>query len=222
MNKVVILGTAHGINVAGKRDPEGKFREYAYSRELILLEKPILETMGYLVFVDMPEAVVPLPLKIELQKRCDIVNAICKKYGKNNCVYVSEHNDAAGSGKYWMNAGGWSCFTTKGRTKSDDLAECLYNAAELYLKPYVQIMAEGKKKGIYSVKQVPFRMDKTDGDKDKEENYYVLKNTVCPAVLTENLFQDNKSDVAYLTSIEGKKAIVDLHVHGIHRYFQSL
>ena len=28
----------------------------------------------------------------------------------------------------------------------------------------------------------------TDGDSDYEANFYVLKNTKCPAVLTENLF----------------------------------
>jgi N-acetylmuramoyl-L-alanine amidase len=33
-----------------------------------------------------------------------------------------------------------------------------------------------------------------------ESNFYVLKHTNCPAVLTENFFQDTKSDVEYLTS----------------------
>ena len=58
----------------------------------------------------------------------------------------------------------------------------------------------------------------TDGDPDKEAHFYILKHTKCPAVLTENLFQDNREDVGYLLSEEGKRAIVALHVEGIERY----
>ena len=62
------------------------------------------------------------------------------------------------------------------------------------------------------------RKDLSDGDPDKESNFYILKNTKCPAVLTENLFQDNKEDVAFLTSQEGIRAIVNLHVEAIKKY----
>lgn len=55
----------------------------------------------------------------------------------------------------------------------------------------------------------------TDGDPDKESGFYILKHTKCPAVLTENLFQDNKEDVEFLLSEEGKRAIISLHVWGI-------
>ena len=50
------------------------------------------------------------------------------------------------------------------------------------------------------------------------QNLYILKHTHCPAVLTENLFQDNKDDVDFLLSAEGKKKIVDMHVKGIIDY----
>jgi N-acetylmuramoyl-L-alanine amidase len=40
-----------------------------------------------------------------------------------------------------------------------------------------------------------------------------------PAVLTENLFQDNKEEVAYLLSEKGKNAVISLHVAGICQYF---
>ena len=61
----------------------------------------------------------------------------------------------------------------------------------------------------------------SDGDPDKEEGFYILKHTKCPAVLTENLFQDNKEDVDFLMSPEGKKAITDLHVKGIMKYLEK-
>ena len=43
-----------------------------------------------------------------------------------------------------------------------------------------------------------------------------------PAVLTENLFMDNKEEVEYLLSEEGKKSIIDLHVEGIKQYIDNL
>ena len=49
----------------------------------------------------------------------------------------------------------------------------------------------------------------------------MLAHTSCPAVLTENLFQDNKADVAFLESEKGRKAIVALHKKGIINYLKS-
>lgn len=68
--KVVILGTAHGSNVPGKRSPDGKFREYKFSREVIAMLRPRLEAHGYTVFVDMPSDEVPRPGSTELSLRC--------------------------------------------------------------------------------------------------------------------------------------------------------
>ena len=45
--------------------------------------------------------------------------------------------------------------------------------------------------------------------------------TKCPAVLTENLFQDNREDVAYLLSETGKKTIIGLHVNGILNFIKD-
>ena len=62
----------------------------------------------------------------------------------------------------------------------------------------------------------------SDGDPDYEENFYVLKKTSCPAVLTENFFQDNKDDVEWLSSEEGKETVVEYHLRGILRYLNLL
>jgi N-acetylmuramoyl-L-alanine amidase len=82
------------------------------------------------------------------------------------------------------------------------LANCLYEAAKKNLN--------GKR----------LRTDYTDKDPDLESNFYVLKHTNCPAVLTENFFQDNKDDVDYLLSDEGFHAIVRTHVEGILNYIK--
>lgn len=70
-------------------------------------------------------------------------------------------------------------------------------------------------------KQQAFRMDKTDGDYDKEANFYVLKYTYCPAVLVECMFQDNKCDVGYLTSDVGKHEIIRTLLEGIIDYIEK-
>lgn len=218
---IIILGTAHDAATSGKRSPDGKFREYKYSREICAAVKAKLEAQGYTVYIDCPEDNVASTQNAELVKRVKFVNDMCYKYGTANCIYVSIHNDAAGSGSKWMTAGGWTAYTSVGKTNADKLAECLYDAAETHLKPYVEYMAAGKQIGAYDAKQKPFRIDMSDGDRDKEANFYVLKNTKCPAVLTENLFQDNKADVDFLLSDNGRQAIINLHAEGIIKYVIS-
>lgn len=65
------------------------------------------------------------------------------------------------------------------------------------------------------------RTDYTDGDADIEAGFYILKHTKCAAVLTENLFMDNKQEVSYLMSLEGRNAIARLHVEGIINYVKK-
>ena len=103
-----------------------------------------------------------------------------------------------------MSARGWSCYTTKGQTKSDILAEHLYKAAE---KNFV-----GHK----------IRVDYQDGDKDWEYPFYICRKSLCPAVLTESFFYDNKEDLKYIESEEGKEAVIRCHVEGIDSYIKSL
>ena len=58
----------------------------------------------------------------------------------------------------------------------------------------------------------------SDGDMDWEENFYILRKSLCPAVLTENFFMDSRDDLEYLQSRAGKQAVVDTHVEGIVEY----
>lgn len=217
----VILGTAHGKNVAGKRSPDGIFEEWEYSREIVERLREELAKHDDLVdvFVDIPAAEVPLPQQAELTRRVRYVNQLCAHRHTERCIYVSIHVDAASSGE-WKNAGGWTAYTSPDSTLSDILATYLYESAEKHLAGYAAKMEDGKKKGLYGSNQKPFRKDTSDGDPDKEANFYVLVRTKCAAVLTENLFQDNKADVAFLTSEEGKKAIVALHKDAILRFAQ--
>ena len=199
--KTVILGTAHLKSTPGKCSPDKKFYEYKYSREICKAVKSILEDLGYTVFIDIEDDDLNVTQSRELCLRCKVVNDLQKVY--KNCIYISIHVNAAGSDGKWHNATGWEAYTSVGVTAADRLATCLYNAAKKNLI--------GKK----------LRVDNSDGDPDKEAHFYVLKHTFCPAVLTENFFQDNKDDIEYLTSDLGFHQIVRLHVEGIINFIKQ-
>lgn len=194
----ILIDNGHGENTLGKRSPDGKFREYKYAREIAKEIVKELINLGY-----DAERIVIEDKDISLSERVRRVNKICDEIGKNNVIFVSVHCNAASNGE-WTKAKGWGAFTSKGNTKSDMLAEFLYAEAE---KEFID---------------QKIRTDKQDNDKDWEENFYVLKNTKCPAVLTENFFMDNKEDVDYLTSEIGKQAIINTHVYGIINYIKTL
>lgn len=195
----IILDNGHGVNTKGKRSPDGRLREYAYTRLIVKRIHTALTARGYNVHILVPEEA-----DISLGQRCARANALCDLYGKQKCILVSVHVNAAGNGD-WMNAKGWEAWTSPGTTKSDVLAECLYKSAR-------RTLPSG----------TPIRTDTTDGDSDKEARFQILMGTRCPAVLTENLFQDNRKEVEWLLSEEGMAAITALHVDGIINYINSL
>ena len=200
--KTIILGTAHLERTPGKCSPDKKFYEYVYSRQICQEVKTQLEGLGYKVFIDIEDYDLPLTSSKELQKRCAIVNNLHQKY--KNCIYISIHVNASSLDGKWHNATGWEIYTSPGMTEADKLATCIYNYASLNFKNTQKL-----------------RPDFSDGDPDKEAEFYVLKHTICPAVLTENFFQDNKKDIDFLVSDVGFHQIVRLHVEGIIKYIQD-
>lgn len=196
MNKpIILIDNGHGAETPGKRSPDGKFLEYQYTREIAERVAYNLRARGY-----DARRIVPETEDVPLATRVKRVNEICNQVGAANVLLVSIHVNAAGNGTDWMKARGWSAYTSKGDTKSDELATCLYDVAE---QTFV-----GHK----------IRKETSDGDPDFEDNFYIIQKTKCVAVLTENFFQDNKDDVAYLASEQGKANVVWVHVQGIIQY----
>lgn len=163
---------------------------------------------------------VPEETDVSLAERCKRANKYCDKYGAKNVLLVSIHHNAAGADGQWKSAGGWCVYTSPGQTSADLLATDLWNAAEESLKDYIGSFDAHKAKGDYDSKQKPMRADWSDKDPDYEARFYILLHTKCAAVLTENLFQDNKADVEYLLSEEGVRSIVQLHYKGITDYIK--
>ena len=194
----IFIDNGHGLMTAGKRSPDGQFREPFYNREIARRVVSDLRDRG----LDA-ELLVPEDDDISLAERVRRINAACFFLGKRNVILVSIHVNAAGNGSKWLNATGCSVYTCKGQTASDKLAECLCQAA---------------------IKNFPgrrIRTDMSDGDMDWEEGFYILRKSLCVAVLTENFFMDSISDLEYLQSRAGKQAVVDTHVEGIIEYLSA-
>lgn len=210
---VILIDAGHGADTKGKQSPklddsidvwdifkEGdRFKEWKFTRIVAhdIVDK--LVSYGYDARMLVEET-----KDIALKQRVDRVNKVCSRVGAKNVILVSVHANAVGDSSKWMTGRGWEAYTTKGKTKSDDLAECLYKRAEKNF--------EGMK----------IRKDTTDGDSDKEANYYIILHSNCPAVLTENFFYDNKEDLKYMVSEEGVHEIVRTHVEGIIDYLNKV
>ena len=191
----ILLDNGHGSNTPGKRSFDGKLLEYAYCREIVTGIYSKLKAEGYDV-----EIITPENIDISLTTRVKRVNNICAKVGANNCLLISVHNNAA-AGSTWSSAAGWTVWIAKtASSNSKKLAQILYSQAE-----------KRKLKGNRYVPECKYWT----------ADYTIVKKTNCPAVLTENLFMTNKSEVEYLLSNKGKQAIIDLHVDGIKEYIAT-
>lgn len=196
--KKVIIDAGHGINTKGKSSPDCVLMEWRYNREIARAIVQGLVSRGY-----DAELIITETEDVSLQERVNRVNRIATTYGISDTVLISIHVNAAGNGMKWMNARGWCAYTFPGHTESDDIACFLYVSAENHLPGH------------------KLRMDYSDGDPDLEQPFYILKHTLCPAVLTENLFMDNQEDCAFLLSAKGRQAIIDLHIDGIISYLNE-
>tara|TARA_R110000822_G_scaffold67329_3_gene164037 strand:+ start:6602 stop:7228 length:627 start_codon:yes stop_codon:yes gene_type:complete len=117
------------------------------------------------------------------------------------CIYISIHSDANGDGIVWDKASGLSVYTSKGQTKSDEFAELVIDELQENFKS-----------------DVKWRTDSSDGDKDKEENFYVLKNTNCPAILCELGFHTNKEEATKMLTADWKNKIVLSIIYAIKKF----
>lgn len=128
----------------------------------------------------------------QLKSRVIMAN---KVHSKNpDAVLLSLHSNAGG-GK------GYEIFTTKGQTRSDQLAEHIFKATRAAFL--------GRR----------FRTDTDDGDHDKEKNFYMLRRTTCPAVLIEHAFFDDIGDAKLLTDMKAIRRFTDATLKGVMMYF---
>jgi len=169
--RTIILDTAHGAEVAGKRSPDGTHREYKWSRERLANIAAGLKKNG---------------VKVEWSHIGDNEPGLSARVVNMNKIagpafVFSLHNNAAGNGSRWMNATGVEVWTCKGQTESDKYATGILNALKA------------------NFPTLSFRTDTRDGDPDKEENFTVLMSKH-PSALLEWLFQDSRLDISMLSN----------------------
>lgn len=194
---VILIDNGHGKETPGKRSPDGSFREYAWTREVARMVCDIFQAEGYDARLLVPEE-----WDVSLDERCRRAN----RFDKRSSILVSIHNNAAGDGKKWMTARGWSIWTTRGITEADTLAEFIYQRALKEFRPPLNVRT-------YSFSQ---KMGH-----DWEADFKVIYRSYMPAVLIEHFFMDNKADVEYLQTDAGKVACAEVIVEGVKDYFKS-
>lgn len=191
---IICLDNGHGVNTPGKCSPDKKLREYQYCREIVSLLSAKLKSNGYNVYIVTPEE-----SDISLRERCNRINKMSKTYN-NKALSISVHCNAAGADGKWHNASGWSVFVSNNAsTNSKHFAKLIYDEA----------LSLGQK-GNRAIPTEHYWV----------QNLAMCRDTICPAVLTENLFQDNQQDVEFLLSAKGKQTIVDIHYNAIVKYLE--
>lgn len=188
-NISVALGCAHGIDVPGKQSPDGTFREWRFSREIQFQVANILKSQGYEVYLVNAQ-----DSEIGLSNRKKYLNQLTPT---RPLVYITLHNNAAGSEGKWLNATGIEVYSSRGETKSDKIAT-------LFLEMCEEAFPEFK-----------YRKDLQDGDPDKEANFTELMSK-WPSILIEWLFMDSKKDIQYLKDDVHKQSLVNFFVDFIN------
>lgn len=197
-NVRLLFDYGHGRKTPGKRSPDGRLEEWKYVREV---GSSVAWYFRDRLKFDVDEIVpADCPDDIPLADRVARVNKIVTAHKEQQCLLCSFHVNAAGSGKEWLRGKGWSVFVARTASEtSRQMANCLYDAA-------VEL---GQKPRLYQ-----------PGQKYWEAGYYILRNTKCPAVLTENFFMDNLQDVEFLLSEEGRTWVKNVHIVGISKYLR--
>ena len=191
---IVILDNGNGYDTPGKCSPKlpdgRRLYEYQFNRKVVKRLKELCHEEGIRYYVLVPEE-----NDIPLKERVRRANAI-----KEECFLFSIHVNASTNDGSWGKAKGISFYTSKGKTKSDNLATILFNEAKKEFETEFKL-----------------RSDMSDGDPDWEEDFYILKNTKCAAVLSENFFMDNREECEFLLTDEAIERIAQVHFRAIKK-----
>lgn len=186
----VLVDNGHGADTPGKRSPDGRLREYEWARDTAALV-----TWGLRGYGIDARLLVPEREDIPVNARARRANAVCRERGRDGVLLVSVHVNAAGDGKRWRDASGWqACVSLNASEASKRLAARIRD----------RIRAGGMK-----------TRERSAGEAWWPMNIGICRDTLCPAVLTENFFMDNRGDCDFLLSGRGRAAIAEAHVCGI-------
>ncbi len=191
MRRTVILDNGHGGSIGGVYQTAGKRSPKWGSGVLYEGEFNRWIVNGIIKELDYLE----IPYYHISPELKDI--SLSKRVGRANAIQektwlLSIHANAGGGE-------GTEVFTSKGETYSDPIASSVVSELEKFAK---------------------VRKDYSDGDSDKEENFYILRNTSMPAVLVECGFMDNEEDYERLFDAEYQKKLIDAFIEVILKEYE--
>ena len=186
---MIILDNGHGKDTPGKRSPVWNDGSQLFEYEF---NRDIVRRIKEALPKADIRILVPELWDVSLERRVIRANEITRDAGSKNTLLISIHANAGGGT-------GWEVWTTPGSSRSDVFASNMYCEMEKLLTGF------------------PMRKDMADGDPDKEANFYILKYTICPAILTENLFMDRETDCRFIMSESGRKLIAQAHINLIKK-----
>ena len=191
MKRLVIIDNGHGADTPGKCSPDGRHREFRWCRDAA---QRLAESLRS---IDLDsKLLVPEENDIPLRERCRRAAALSSG---RDAILISIHNNASGRDGAWHTASGWSVFVSPNASAaSRRLASVLHRHAAAA--------------GLSGNRRTPICGYWT-------ANLALCRDTPCPAVLTENMFQDNAADLAFLTSEHGTATLVGVHFTAIKEYF---
>lgn len=206
MKTRIWIDNGHGQNTAGKHSPDFRLREYLWTREVAAMVVDGLQTEGYDAQLLVPEL-----YDVSIKSRCERVNRTCVERGRDRVLLVSIHNNAAGSDGRWHDASFFSAWVYRQEFKDRNGKVIQVKEASKESKRLASMFTQAARGYGWKVS--------TDGRGDYwEANFGILRGTLCPAVLTENFFQDNRKDVDWLLTPEAKTDIALFHIHTIEKY----
>lgn len=198
MSYIIVLDAGHGgiINgvyqTAGKRSPIWEDGSVYYEG---VGNREIVKKLTERLEADGIEVYNSNPTNydIPLGTRAKNINAQIRANKDKKYIGVSVHSNGFSK----ESAKGWSVYT--------------YNKASIDSHKLANLSAESM------TKEFPDRRLRGK----KSANFYILKNTICPFVLTENFFHTNRYECQnILMTEEGQNKIVNLHYNFITEFIK--
>ncbi|MDP4819887.1 MAG: N-acetylmuramoyl-L-alanine amidase [Saprospiraceae bacterium] len=187
------LDNGHGKLTAGKRSPlfdDGvtRFFEYAFNRDIVQRIARSLTQHGIEHLVVVPEEEIGDFLEGRVARANDWASQLPK-------CFVSVHANA-------------------GPVPDDTRDWSMASGAETW---YYHTSVSGRKLAAVFQKHICEKTGfRNRGIKSQAtKQFFVLQKTLMPAILTENGFYNNKTEVLFLMSEEGRQKIADAHVAAI-------
>lgn len=212
MKRIVILDPGHGgwdpINRRYTTSPSKQFKHktaryhngrwyYEGVGNRLMMQKYMyylgLEGVPFVTTIPNRTPWIDVPLK----ERVDFANRLHRPDQGVECFFYSIHSNASNDGK----ARGFEIYTSPGDTESDKVSQIIYEATDEEFQGAIRM-----------------RPDLSDGDHDKEEKFFVLTRTRCPAALGENLYFDNVADANLLMTDEVQHKFARAAVKGLAQW----